>query len=132
MDARWRIDLLGGLRAEGEGRVVIHFETRKTAALLAFLAYHLGRPHPRETLVERFWPEEDPEATRARFRQTLACLRRALEPPGVPPGSVLLADRLHVQLQPGAIVTDVALFEEALRRAAQATSPAERVNSLQT
>ena len=55
-DRRWRIVMLGGLCAERNGCVVTHFETRKTAALLAFLAFYLDRPHPRETLVERFWP----------------------------------------------------------------------------
>src|SRR2546421_257036 len=52
MEARWRIQLLGGLRVERAGEVVTHFRTRKTAELLAYLAYYRARPHPREVLIE--------------------------------------------------------------------------------
>src|SRR5437868_9706446 len=91
MDTPWRIELLGGLRATRDGHEVVHFETRKTAALLAYLACHPHRPHPRELLIEVLWPEEVPEATRQRLRQSLAAIRRALEPEGVAAGSVLIA-----------------------------------------
>src|SRR5689334_4654203 len=122
MDPLWRVELLGGLRLTADRCVVTHFETRKTAALLAYLAFHCGRPHPRDLLVELLWPEEDPEATRSRFRQTLAVLRRALEPPGIPAGGILIADRATVQLRPGAVVTDVAEFEPCVRLGTEAAS----------
>src|SRR5438094_807818 len=83
-ETRCRIELLGDLRVRRGDRVITHFETRKTAALLAYLAYHLHRSHPREVLAEILWPEEDPEATRARLRQALAALRRAIEVRGPP------------------------------------------------
>src|SRR5438105_14754464 len=79
-NACWRIALLGGLSAERVGHVVTHFETRKAGALLAYLAFYADRGHPREVLAELLWPDEDPDATRARLRQALAALRRALEP----------------------------------------------------
>src|SRR6185436_3640083 len=77
-----RISLLGGLRVSRHGVVVSRFPTRKTAALLAYLAYHPQRLHPRESLAELLWPEEDPEATRVRLRTALVALRHLLEPPG--------------------------------------------------
>jgi hypothetical protein len=46
MDAPWRIELLGCLRATRDDRVVTRFQTHKTGALLAYLAYHCQRPIP--------------------------------------------------------------------------------------
>ena len=74
-----KIELLGGLRLVRGEEVITHFETRRTAALLAFLALHPHRAHPREVLAEQLWPDEDPHATRARLRQALSVIR------GLPP-----------------------------------------------
>jgi DNA-binding SARP family transcriptional activator len=117
MQTCWQIGLLGELRAGRDGRLVTHFGTRKTAALLAFLAFHTRRSHPRELLAELLWPEEDPSATRVRLRTALVTLRQILEPEGVPPGTVLLADRASVRLMPEVVRTDVREFEAALREA---------------
>jgi DNA-binding SARP family transcriptional activator/transposase-like protein len=123
----WRIELFGGLKAQQGERVLTHFETRKIAALLAWLALHPQRPHPREVVAEQLWPEEDWDATRNRLRQALSSLRRELEPPGTPDHSVLVADRSHVWLNPAAVMTDVAEFEAALQAAAQSTDPSGQV-----
>ena len=56
------------------------------AVLLAYLAYHSHRSHPREELIEFLWPESDPRAGSVSFRTALASLRRQLEPPDIPPG----------------------------------------------
>jgi DNA-binding SARP family transcriptional activator len=129
MDTRWRIELLGGLRALRGNRVHTRFETRKVAVLLAYLAFYPNRSHPRDALAEQLWPDEDPETTRVRFRQVLAGLRRVLEPPGTAPG-VLIADRVEVRLDPGAVVTDVEEFGAAVRSAAEADEPADRARTL--
>ena len=84
----WRVELFGGLQAVGEERVVSRFRTQKTAAALAYLAYYLGKPQPRDYLAELLWPEDEPEAARASLRTALSSLRRQLEPPGVPAGSM--------------------------------------------
>jgi DNA-binding SARP family transcriptional activator len=122
----WRIGLLGGLRAERGNQIVTRFDTRKTAALLAYLAFFRDRTHPRELLAELLWPEEAADATRVRFRQTLSGVRRALEPPGIPPGSVLVADRAGAHLSTETVDTDVAELERLVRRARSAGSPTER------
>src|SRR5207237_1346221 len=101
-DTSCRIELLGGLRVRRGDRVVTQFETRKTAALLAYLAYFPGRSHLREALAEVVWPEEDPEATRARLRQSLGTLRRVLgsaasaseRESGTAVPSIVIADRV--------------------------------------
>jgi DNA-binding SARP family transcriptional activator len=130
VDLRWRIELLGGLRAARGDRVITHFRTRKTAELFAYLAYHPQRPHPRELLIELLWPECELEAGRHNLSMALSWMRQQLEPPGVGDGSVLAADRYCAGLNPASITTDVAEFEAALRSAAHAEEPAARTGFL--
>jgi predicted ATPase/DNA-binding SARP family transcriptional activator len=126
MDTRWRIELLGGLRAESAGRVITRFATQKTGSLLAYLAHFLDRPHPREALIDLLWPESSPQAARQSLSQSLHLLRRLLEADGVVPGTVILADRRMVRLNPAVVTTDVAQFEQAVAAAAGAPGDPER------
>src|SRR5262245_53976751 len=103
MDARWNIGLLGGLRLQQGDRVITRFSGYKAAALLAYLAYHLRGQHPREVLIELLWPESALDAGRNRLSVALSSLRHQLEPPGVPAGAVLIADRAAVRLNPAAV-----------------------------
>lgn len=132
MVERWRIELLGGLRACGlpyGGRLITRFRTHKTGALLAYLAYNLRQQHPREVLIEMLWPASPPETGRNNLRLALASLRRQLEPPQVPTGSVIQANRVAIGLDPTAIVTDVAAFESSLA-ATRVAAGAERARLL--
>ncbi len=117
MEPVWRIALFGELRAERGDRVVTRFRTRKTAALLAHLAFHVERGHPRELLVELLWPGAPPEAGRNGLSRELSSLRSQLEPPGVEPGSIIRADRASVGLDPSRVTTDVRRFEQAVKAA---------------
>jgi DNA-binding SARP family transcriptional activator len=125
MDTLWRIEMLGWLRAVGENRAVTRFRTHMTGALFAYLAFHPYRSHPREELIERFWPECELEAGRNNLRLALYSLRRQLEP-----GGVILADRQTVQLSPEAVTTDVAAFETTLQAAERAPDCPERAQLL--
>ena len=119
MRQRWHIRLMGGLcveSIEGEAREIERFRTQKTAALLAYLAYHGRTSHSRELLMELFWPDCEPESARHSLRMALSALRRQLEE-GANSGAVLRADRFHVSLQGAAVSTDVAEFEAAIARA---------------
>jgi predicted ATPase/DNA-binding SARP family transcriptional activator/class 3 adenylate cyclase len=136
MDSPWRIELLGGLRATRGGEEVRRFRRQKVGVLLAYLAAtccadgRSQRVHPRDALIDLLWPDCDPEAGRNRLSVALSSLRRQLEPPGVPPGSVILADHATVRLNPVAVVCDVAQFESALQAAERASSSLERVERL--
>jgi predicted ATPase/DNA-binding SARP family transcriptional activator len=112
------------------GRTINRFQTRKTAAVLAYLAFYRHCSHPRDALVELHWPGVDPACGRHRLCVALSSLRRQLEPPGTPPGSVLISNRAFVQLNPAAIRTDVAAFEEALASAARSNCDRERAKRL--
>jgi predicted ATPase/DNA-binding SARP family transcriptional activator len=124
MDKPWRIELLGWLRAVHSDRVVTRFRSHQTGGLLAYLAHHCHRSHPRDALVELLWPEGDLADGRNSLRVALSSLRRQLELPGMPPGAVLIADRSSIQLNPAACTTDVAAFESALRAVAPSGRPA--------
>ena len=130
VDVRWKIDLLGGLRASSVERTLTRFQTQKTGALLAYLAFYRDRTHPREVLFELLWPECSPEAGRRSLRVALSSLRHQLEPPGVPQGAAIIADRNSVRLNLVAVTTDVAEFEAALQSAARAKSSTERLQHL--
>src|SRR5271165_3469240 len=127
----WKVQLFGGLATRNGQREVTRFRTQKAASLLAYLAYHPG-PQPREALVAMLWPDAEPDTGRHNLSNALSFLRHTLEPPGVPPGSVVVADRFAVHLNPAAFETDVQAFETALRRAKRSdVSASERASASQ-
>jgi DNA-binding SARP family transcriptional activator len=125
LDPLCRIELLGGLRVWCGERPVTRFRSRKTGELLAYLACYPRREHPREVLIELFWPDCDLDAGRHSLNVALSSLRKELEPPGVPDGAVLHTDRFSVRLNPETVRTDIAGFETALRAAAAAPGAAQ-------
>src|SRR5213075_2892563 len=94
----WSIELFGGLRARQGERVINRFRTQKTGALLAYLAYFRGHSHSREVLIELFWPDASEDSARHSLSLALSSLRGQLEPPGAVAGSVIIADKLSVEL----------------------------------
>ena len=126
----WTVQLFGTLCARQGEHTLTRFRTHKTGALLAYLAFHADRPHPREVLSELFWPDSEEGAGLHSLRMALTSLRRQLEPPGVPGGAVLRANRRAVQLNPASFTTDVAVFENALLQAAQSDPGARRAEYL--
>src|SRR4051794_14589660 len=76
----WRVKLLGELSVQRGEDTPARFDTRQTAALLAYLAYYRDRAHSREVVAEQLWPDEESEATRSRLRTAIWALRRVLEP----------------------------------------------------
>jgi DNA-binding SARP family transcriptional activator len=108
------------------GQEVSHSFAPKIGGLLGYLACFLHRSHPRDVLVELFWPDVELESGRTSLRSALPVLRRRLEPPDVPPGSVLVSDRQNVRLSPEWVSTDVVEFERDLQGAKRA-SPGEAI-----
>src|SRR5688500_7744696 len=126
----WRIELFGGLKLRQGDRFITRFPTQKVASLLAYLALHSDRVHPREQLADLLWPDADVDSGRHNLRQALLSLRRLLEPPGTPPNTVLVADRTSVRLEPSAIEVDSARFTDLLLSADKAADLQERVRLL--
>ena len=131
MNNPWQIQLLGGLSARKGDHCITRFATSRAAALLARLALHPKRTHPREELADLLWPDADLDAGRLNLRVCLASLRRQLEPPGTLTGSVLIADRTTVRLNPAACQSDAAEFETALREATRAQTLEKKREALE-
>src|SRR6476660_3446899 len=107
LDARWRIELFGGLRAQQGEQVLTRFRTQKTALLLAYLAYYRQRTHPRDALIELLWPESDLDSARHKLNVALSAIRDQLEPggharrgDGALSAAILVTDRSSVRLNP--------------------------------
>src|SRR5205823_708480 len=69
-------------------------------------------------------------AGRNSLNTALSSLRRQLEPPGIPTGTILQADRFTVQLNPAVFLTDVAEFSSALHASERKTSHQEQMQHL--
>ncbi len=130
MNAPWEFQFLGRLGARRGDQTVHRFASSRVTALLARLALFPRRDHPREELIDLLWPDSDLAAGRLNLRVALASLRRQLEPPDVPSGSVLLADRLTICLRPAVFCCDVTEFEAAVKDAARAASPEDKRRAL--
>src|SRR6266511_4255848 len=121
---RLNLALLGGFQGRVDASAPLTLPTRKSQALLAFLALPPGRSHPREKLASLLWGGmREPQARRG-LRQSLFTLRKAVdaEPPA------LLIDGETVALNPTSVDVDVVEFE---RHVAEGTPAAlERAATL--
>jgi TolB-like protein len=95
------IRVLGGLEVIRDGATAVLPPSRKTRALLAYLALTRG-PHRREQLCEMFW--DVPNDPRGALRWSLSKLRPLVDEPTFPR---LLADRQSVELRAEALVIDL-------------------------
>ena len=71
--------------------------TKKARALLAYLVMHRSADVSREALLERFWPDFEPERARDNLKVSLWSVRRTLRAASVEPGEVVRADRTLVR-----------------------------------
>ncbi|WP_176475673.1 hypothetical protein [Halomonas salipaludis] len=96
------LNLLGDLEVIRDGQVLALPPSKKTRALLAYLARH-SRPLSREHLCDLLW--ELPDDPRGSLRWSLSKLRRLMDTPG---RARLMADRRGVGLDTTDIDVDVA------------------------
>lgn len=107
--AHLSLHLLGEPTADHAGQR-LRFPTRKTLALLTYLAVEEGM-HSRETLTALFWPDSNEQQGRAALRNTLNYLRHALDDRSSP--HLLIArEALGLDRAAGCMV-DVWLLAEA-------------------
>jgi predicted ATPase/DNA-binding SARP family transcriptional activator len=122
-EPRLRILVLGGCKFQCDGNIV-HLETAKTNALLAYLALH-SRPQSRNKLIGLFWGDQPEENARRNLRHALWNIRQQLHCPDQPP--ILLSDSQEIAFNPtcGAWL-DVREFEDCLQSEAGITAVAAR------
>jgi len=111
--ARLHVELLGNFQARVEPETRIALPTRKSQALLAYLALPPGRAHGRDKLASLLWGDMADRQARGGLRQALSALRKLSIGP-----TVLVLDGDSVALDPVSVDVDVVEFE---RRVAEAT-----------
>jgi predicted ATPase/DNA-binding SARP family transcriptional activator len=111
LGVRLKLTLLGGFQAQLDAGAALVLPTRKTQALLAYLALPLGQAHPREKLATLLWGDMPDAQARGNLRHALSRIRKAL-PRTARPGMVL--DGPSVALDPSVVDVDVARFERLI------------------
>ena len=85
--------------------------------MLAYLAFHQGRPIHRDRLLERFWPDTPLPSARNSLHVAMAGIRRALEANGEEHPSITCRQQLYC-FQPGpAASSDLSLFLQNFQEA---------------
>ncbi len=112
--SRLDLSLLGAFRATLDG-AELQFATRKSEALLAFLAMPPGQMHAREKLAVLLWGGAGEEQARQSLRQTLFTLRKSLN---VRDEIVLSGESDRIGLDRALVRVDVERFLELTSRAA--------------
>jgi DNA-binding SARP family transcriptional activator/predicted ATPase len=119
---RLAIAVLGGLTVQpGGADARSELPTRKSKAILAYLALSPGMLRSREHLADTFWGRSAEEQARASLRQTLSSLRSTLPSTH----SLINADSQSVWLDTVAVEIDALQFERlALERSAESLEKA--------
>ena len=117
------IDVLGDLQVLRDGAALALPPSRKTRALLAYLAL-TRRPHRREQLCEIFW--DVPDDPRGSLRWSLSKIRSLVDEAHSPR---LMADRHSVELRTAALDIDFFSVQRCLEATALATSDVARAAS---
>src|SRR5262245_4087306 len=105
---RLSLTFLGGFQARVDLGRPLALPTRKSRALLAYLALPLGLAHPRDALAALLWGGARQESARASLRQALFSIRKAL---GDAAGALRQEGGL-LGLDPAAVDADTAQFEQ--------------------
>ena len=110
--ARLTLTVLGGFQARLDREPALALPTRKTRALLAYLALPPGRSHSRDKLAGLLWGDVPEPRARGGLRQALSRLRKvvAIEPPA------LILDGDTVSLNPDVLDVDAVEFEHLASR----------------
>ena len=123
----WQLELFGDLRLFHDSQDRVRLRTRKTEALLAYLALFPNAPHTREHLAGLLWETSGTREARNSLSVALHALRTVLESKGPTIRPVVLADYASLRLDSALLVTDVSRFEQAVRDSRAATSEERRL-----
>src|SRR5881296_777679 len=102
------VTLLGGFEIRKASGQIITLPTKKTLALLGYLALRPGKAYPRDRLAALLWGDSADEQARKSLRQAMYVLRKAL-PDTEPP--TLLMEGETIALNPETVEVDAAVFE---------------------
>jgi len=101
------ITLLGGFVVRVPSGAAVSLPTKKSQALLAYLAVPPGQAHPRDKLATLLWGDMQEPQARASLRQAIFAIRKAF-----PAGDPLRQEGGSVALASESVSVDVAKFEQ--------------------
>jgi len=105
------LKLLGGFAIRDGAEKELFLRTRKTRALLAYLAVNADKPQPRERLMALLWSDRSEQQARQSLNQALVSIRHLVDGGDVP---LLESDGIYVTLRGDALQSDVAQFRSAV------------------
>ena len=106
-------ELLGGFGLRSAAGNAVRLPTRKSRALLAYLAVPPGQLHSREELATLLWGEKADKEARHSLSQALSSIRKALINVA---GDALRVDGDRITLAGSAVDTDVLRFERLVTK----------------
>jgi TolB-like protein len=112
------LKLLGEFAVRDGSGAALSLPTRKTRALLGYLAFNADRPQPRERLMALLWSDRSERQARQSLNQALLSIRKL----GDVDGALLDSDGEHVTLRGDAVESDVRRLRSLLK-----DEPAEAV-----
>ncbi len=104
--------MLGTLRISTDDNPDVRLPTKKSQALLVYLASPPGAARSRDQLAGLLWGRSAQEQARTSLRQNLARLRKSLGPAK----DIVSADAQQIKLVPELVETDTAILEGLLTR----------------
>lgn len=111
------IRLFGGVSVRRGRLPPLHFPTRKSKAVFAFLVVHRNRPVSRDVLAGTLWGERPASAARKSLRNAVWRVRSALEDASMNGHALLETDSqdLTLSIARQGVWVDIADFEAGLR-----------------
>lgn len=109
--AKANLAVLGSFRLQMDTGEPIPLATKKTTALLAYLAMHPGEAQARPKLAALLWGDHNEAQARDSLRQALSLLRKALSHTCP---AALIAQEDTVGLEPTAVEIDAKVFEHLI------------------
>lgn len=77
-----RVNCFGLFQATVNGQPITDWSSLKARSIFKYLVMHHPNPVGKETLMDVFWPEAEPEAARRNLHQAIYCLRGTLKAQG--------------------------------------------------
>jgi predicted ATPase/DNA-binding SARP family transcriptional activator len=122
----WTVCLVGGLHVRGLDCVFDRFPTKRSALILARLAFARGQAVHRNELCKLLWPDDLLGPTRTLLRNELTRLRKALGEAA----DIIAVDKELVWLRPELVTSEVEQFFDFLEEARKAPTASAKQTAL--
>lgn len=104
------IECLGRFQVGWAGEEPIKWRTEKTRELFAFLLHYRNRNVSKEELLDKLWPEDDPEKAIRQLYNGIYYIRKALEEYGIDRNLINIDSNYNLKL--GTVDLDVERFNK--------------------